>query len=84
MKLYTLKAVDQLIQNYVAAGGEVTTLGEGVLGYGQILLHNNPGHKVIVITEVTLNEWSSAHKVRMYNEMPKKYDKLLSNLTYED
>jgi hypothetical protein len=84
MKTYRLSTIDKMIQDYVAAGGEATTLREGVLGYGQILLHNNPGYKVVVITEVALNEWSSGHKVRMYNKMPKKYDKLLSNLTYED
>lgn len=32
-----------------------------------------PGYKTAVVTEVYLNEWSSAHKVRFYNECPAKY-----------
>ena len=27
-----------------------------------------------------LNEWASAHKIRMYNDLPKKYEKLIYQL----
>ena len=77
MKTYTLKAIEELIQRYLNFRGEADTLEEGTLGYGTLLLHNAPGKKVIVIKEVYLNPWSSGHTVRMYNRMPKKYEKAL-------
>lgn len=76
MNLYTSKAVDQLINHYIEKGGEVTELEEGVLGHGHLLLHG-AGLKTTVVKEVYINEWSSGHKVRSYNETPKKYEKLI-------
>jgi|TARA_S200002703_G_C3584652_1_gene179548 hypothetical protein len=72
MKLYSCNAVEQLIENYINEGGEVTEIQEGCLGYGQIVLHGD-GLKTAVVTERPLNEWSSGHSVRFYAEMPKKY-----------
>ena len=76
MNLYTSTAIDQLINNYIEKGGEVTELEEGVLGHGHLLLHG-AGLKTTVVKEVYINEWSSGHKVRSYNETPKKYEQLI-------
>lgn len=76
MKLYNLKAIDELIERYLKKGGEIHTVKEGVLGYGiMVLLGENL--KFTVITEVYLNSQSSAHKIRMYNKLPKKYNNLI-------
>ena len=72
MKLYTSTYVDKLIANYLERGGELRTLSVGVLGHGHIVL-TGEGLKTAVIKEVYINEWSSAHKVRFYNETPAKY-----------
>ena len=75
-KLYTCDAVASVIDKYVEMGGEVCTLEEGVLGYGLTVCFGD-GLKTCVITEVPLNCWSSGHKVRFYNEMPRKYEELI-------
>lgn len=78
-KYYTLGACENLISKYIDAGGEVVTLEEGVLGLGLTMCYGE-GLKTAIIKEVYLNEWSSAHTVRMYNETPKKYEKMLEGL----
>lgn len=79
MNLYNLNDTQALIDKYVNEfGGQCTQLEEGVLGLGKLLLHSAKGKKTIVIKEVYLNEWSSAHTIRMYNKLPKKYQ----NKTY--
>lgn len=77
-KLYTYTAVQNLINKYLEKGGEVITLEEGCLGYGLTILQGEE-LKTTVITEVYLNEWSSAHKIRMYNECPKKYKRMIDD-----
>lgn len=78
MYLYSYKQVDALIEKYANKGGETLQLDEGVLGSGNWLLFDYSGRlKFIVIKEVYLNEWSSAHTIRKYNKMPKKYEKIL-------
>ena len=72
--LYDLKSVEKLINQYSQIEGNTyTEVYEGVLGYGQIVL-KAPNKKTTVITEVPVNEWSSKHKIRMYNRCPKKYE----------
>jgi len=74
--LYNCNAVENLINRYSQVQGNTfTQLYEGVLGYGKLVL-KAPQKKTAVITEVPLNEWSSAHKIRMYNNCPKKYQNL--------
>lgn len=75
--LYSLKVVDKLFAKYTEQGGVITTLEEGVLGYGLTVCHGD-GLKTAVVREVALNEWSSAHSIRFYNRMPKKYEKLIN------
>ena len=72
MKLYTLDAIDGLISKYINAGGEMKTIEEGSLGYGLAMLHGE-GLKTCIITERYLNDSSSGHSVRFYNDMPKKF-----------
>jgi hypothetical protein len=78
MKLYSCKAIDELTSQYVNMGGEIFQINEGVLGYGDMILYDPSNrYKSYVVKEVPLNEWSSAHKVRAYNELPKKYADML-------
>lgn len=76
MKYYDLESCEKLIDNYIEKGGEVVTLQEGCLGLGLIVCY---GHnlKTTVIKEIPINEWSSVHKIRMYNKMPKKYEDMI-------
>ena len=73
---YTCGAVENLINRYSEQGGTRTTIHEGPLGYGLTILHGD-GLKTAIITEKPLNEWSSAHTIRMYNKTPAKYQKML-------
>lgn len=70
--LYTCTAVQNLIGRYIDKGGESVTIQEGTLGYGKMILFGE-GLKTAIIEEVSLNEWSSGHKVRFYNKTPAKY-----------
>jgi len=78
MKLYSCGAIEGLIDRYYAAGGEALEVVPGSLGYG-VTICTCAGYKTAVVTEVYLNEWASAHKVRFYNELPKKYEKMIEN-----
>ena len=74
MKIFTLADCEKLIETYVNDfGGQLTQIEDGVLGLGELVLHDAPGKMTIVIKEVYLNEWSSGHTIRKYNETPKKY-----------
>jgi len=74
----SLSSCENLIDRYVNEfNGQVAVIEEGCLGLGKLLLHSAIGKKTIIITEYFLNEWSSGHKVRMYNKIPKKYEKYL-------
>ena len=83
MSLYTCSAVSNLIDRYLEKGGEIITIHEGVLGYGTMILQGE-GLKSAVIQEIALNEWSSAHKIRMYNELPKKWIKAIEEAEREE
>jgi len=75
MKLYSLKSCESLIDTYVNTyKGVLTTIEEGVLGLGTLLLHSASGKKCIVIKEVYLTPWSSGHTIRKYNKLPRKYE----------
>jgi len=84
VKLYNLSTCEKLIDTYVNKyGGECTTLDEGCLGLGLLLLYGAKGKKTVVIREIAINEWQSMHSIRKYNEMPKKYEHLLNKVEYE-
>ena len=70
--LYTTSSVGRLIAEYLDAGGQMLQMREGVLGHGDVLLYDDAGKlKTYVIREVAINEWSSGHKIRGYNRMPR-------------
>lgn len=74
------KYLGEYAHEQISRGGEVAYIEEGVLGYGTTLLYDlrEPVHlKFVVIKEVYLNEWSSAHSIRQYNRIPQKYNKML-------
>lgn len=76
MKLYTSGAIQQLADYYMENGGEVFEVEEGALGWGLTLMVRD-GWKSAVVRETYINEWSSAHTVRMYERLPKKYQKFI-------
>ena len=76
MTNYGLQNCENLINKYVNDyKGEATTLEEGCLGLGTVLLHSAEGKKTILIKEFFINSQSSGHTVRKYNKIPKKYQK---------
>ena len=79
MKIYTNEVVQNLIDNYIKKNGEVIEVVEGCLGYGTIICFGD-GLKYTIIQEVFLNHWSSGHTIKMFNKMPKKYEKLLEQV----
>lgn len=66
------------MNEYYDRDGLVEIIEEGTLGYGFIIMHGT-GLKTSIVKEVYLNEWSSAHTIRMYNKMPKKYKQILED-----
>lgn len=65
---------------YIEKGGQCTTIEEGVLGFGTIVLHSAPNLKSIVIREYYLNPWSSGHTIKSYKVLPKKYQQKINEL----
>ena len=88
MTYWRLDSIKTLISRYLDIGGEMTTMKEGCLGYGTTLLHapKEAKLKTIVIQEHYINPWSSGNTVRLYNKMPKKYEKWLEKVlnSFED
>ena len=74
--LYTCSAVEKLRDEYYRRGGEFVEIIPGSLGYGLSIMYGE-GLKTTVVKEVPTSVWSSGHKIRMYNKMPKKYRKML-------
>ena len=78
MKNYSLKTCEELIDKYVNEfDGEIFTIEEGVLGLGTIILTNAEGKKSILIREYYITSWTSGHEVKLFNKLPKKYNKLI-------
>lgn len=71
-KLYSLHACESMMEKYADMGGNVLTLEEGTLGVGLVVCFGE-NLKTAIIKEVSVNSWTSAHTIRMYNEMPRKY-----------
>ena len=78
-KLYTLDVCEDVISKYVDNDGFIVELTPGSLGYGLTVCFGD-GLKTCVIKEVYINEWQSAHTIRFYNQMPKKYAKMIEEL----
>jgi len=78
MEYYTLESVNKLINNYVNKNGEVIEVIQGTLGHGVTICFGSK-LKTTVIKEIFVNSWTSTHSIRMYNKMPKKYEKMIDN-----
>lgn len=77
--VYSCESISKLIEDYESKGGHIVTIQEGTLGYGKLILFGD-GLKTTIVQEVALNEWSSAHTIRMYNKTPEKYNKYVYGL----
>lgn len=76
MNVYTIESTQKLIDEYTEKGGSVFQIQAGVLGLGDLVLHDErePAKlKTFVIREIALNEWSSVQTIRAYNKIPEKY-----------
>ena len=78
MKLYSVSAVETLISEYYAKGGECIEVEPGTLGFGLTICFGD-GLKTAVVQEKYINPWNSAHTIRFYNEMPEKYGSMIEN-----
>jgi hypothetical protein len=76
---FTLSQVVSLIAQYIERDGELHQIEEGCLGYG-FLICTAENSKTAIIQEYFINEWSSGHKVTMYNKIPKKYAQIIQAL----
>lgn len=78
-KNISLQGAENLIRKYRNAGGEAYTIEEGCLGLGVVVLTDyGQNHlRAFVIEEVYLNEWSSGHVLKIYEDgrLPAKYQK---------
>ena len=80
-KTYTLKACEQAIDTYINKyKGFLYQIEEGTLGLGKLVLYGAEGKKSIIIEEVFETHWTSTHKIRMYNKLPKKYKTLINQV----
>ena len=82
MTYYDLEVCEDIIRQYAERDGIVITLEEGGIGLGTVICYGG-SFKTTIIREVYLNEWSSAHTIRMYNKMPKKYEKWIEKVENE-
>jgi len=80
-KTYTLKTCEEVIDTYINKyQGELHQIQEGSLGLGKLILYGAKGKKSIIIEEIFETSWTSTHKIRMYNKLPKKYENLIYQL----
>lgn len=79
-QLYDCTSVQELINKYLSRQGIIYTIDEGVLGHGTLVL-SAPNCKYCIVQEVYLNEWSSGHKLRFYNNLPKKWEQAIDSIS---
>ena len=84
-KLYTSEAIEGLMEDYYRLGGSYITVAKGSLGHGTVVFYNYGNKDLVnlVVKEIYLNEWSSAHTIRRYRVLPKKYKDMLLELGVE-
>lgn len=75
MKLYTQTAIDITLES---GNWDIETLNEGSLLGGDMVLRRE-GYKTMVVFEHYLNEWSSAYRVKRFDETKEKSRKALEN-----
>lgn len=79
-QLYDCTSVQELINKYLSRQGIIYTIDEGVLGHGTLVL-SAPNCKYCIVQEVYLNEWSSGHKIKFYNNLPKKWEQAIDSIS---
>ena len=82
MTYYDIEVCEDVIREYAKRDGIVITLKEGCLGLGTVICYG-AGLRTTIIRERYLNEWTSAHTIRMYNRMPMKYEKWIEKVESE-
>lgn len=82
MTYYDLEVCEELMREYAKRDGIIITLEEGGLGLGTVICYGG-GLKTTIIREIFINEWTSAHTIRMYNRMPMKYEKWIERIDRE-
>ena len=82
--LYTCSAIAGLTANATGQGYELVQFRPESLGYGGfVLMAPRPDWQNVVVEEVYLNEWSSAHKVRRCRKISKKLQKMIEEYENE-
>lgn len=79
MTYYDIEVCEELMRKYAEKDGNILTLEEGCLGLGTVICYG-VGLRTTIIRERYLNQWSSAHTIRMYNRMPMKYEKWIEKV----
>ncbi len=82
MNLYTQQEVDALIEKFSKRQNFKCYTIYGSLLDNHILTAD--GTKTAIIREKGLNEWSSAYSIKLYNKIPKKYQKVIDLLDIDD
>ena len=81
---FSCSEIADLIDKCEKIGYSAETLEEGVCGYGKIVLWAPEGYKNMIIREVALNSWSSAHTVErftaVYPELQQEIDDCLNGI----
>ena len=80
-KLYTCTAIEKIFDLYRSVNGEIIELIPGTLGYGLTICMAD-GYYPAVIKEVPVSSWASAHTVRQYKTLPKKYQQMIDDPEY--
>lgn len=81
MKKYSVSAIDSLLASAQKEGYTIVQIEEGTLGHGHILLlAPRPDWYNAEIQEVYINEWSSAHTVRMFGKFSARIRSLLASV----
>ena len=86
-KIYSWREAQNILDKYEATSEKtgreyVAYTIPGSLCDGMII--TGDGFKTTIIKEVYLNEWSSGISIRMYNNLPKKYENIMEMLDGAD
>ena len=82
MTLYTHTAIQDYLESCYNRGADVWSIAGSLVD--NYIIEPTDTHKGAVIKEIYLNEWSSAQSIRLYNELPAKYNRVIDLLTDGD
>lgn len=80
-KIYGLDALNNLIEKYQKRENFEQYQIDGCLLDNYILTADNT--KTAIVKEIYLNAWSSGYNITLYNNIPKKYKKVIDLLDDE-